>query len=119
MPQIPLVFAKDGRVFATERELNSFSTVRGKLREMDGFPLFLFPAYAELGQDYAFSILRQRGMNPEIKKRDEPAPRHDMAHEFYHYLEFLTQGPMSREQFTEEYHRLSEEEAEDFANAYA
>ncbi len=65
-------------------------------------------------------MLQQRGVKVlrVVTERMELNPEHVMRHEFYHYLEFLTHGPMSREEFTQEYHRKSEAEAEDFANAY-
>jgi hypothetical protein len=50
--------------------------------------------------------------------REEAKPALVTRHEFYHYLEFLTHGPMSKEEFTEEYHKNSEAGANDFATSY-
>jgi len=117
VPEIPLEFVHDGSVFATETGHNSFKTQGGKFREENGNPIFLFPIFPELGQDHASLILRQRRVTALVTY-EEPKPVHVTAHEFYHYLEFLTHGPMTAEEYTEEYREKSEAEAEDFANVY-
>jgi hypothetical protein len=117
VPKIPLEFSNDGSDFAREAERNSFSTTRGKLREKDGIPFFLFPIYPDLGKDYASRVVKERGGTASVP-HEEPKPAFVMRHEFYHYLEFLTHGPMSKEELTEEYHKNSEAEANDFAIAY-
>ncbi len=107
VPEIPLEFVKDGSVFATETGYNTFTTKKGKFREENGNPFFLFPIYPELGQDYASLVLRQRRITALVPS-EEPKPVHVAAHEFYHYLEFLTHGPMTTEEHTEEYRKKSE-----------
>ncbi len=117
VPEIPFEFLRDGSVFSKEAGYSTFITVGGKFRETDKSPSFIFPFYPELAQDYSSSVLRQRGMKVMVPPK-EAAPGHVMAHEFYHYLEFLTYGPLSREQYTEEYRKKSEAKAEDFAFSY-